>query len=58
MWLWDINNNNFILGYKTYHSCLTIDFLIRVNMEWLVDQKTHNSKPQEKIYANENKKEG
>ena len=44
MWLWDTNNINFILGYKS----TTV-------MEWLIDQKTQNSNPQMKVNAHENK---
>jgi len=58
MWLWDINNITFIVGYKKYHSCSNMDFLINFVMERLIDQKMHKSNPQEKVNAHENKKEG
>jgi hypothetical protein len=43
MWLWDINNINFIPGYKKYHSWSTTDFYISLDMEWLINQKPQNS---------------
>jgi len=43
MWLWDMNNINFIPGYKKYHTWSTTDFYISLAMEWLIDQKTQNS---------------
>jgi len=58
MWLWDINNITFIVGYKKYHSCSKMDFFITLVMEQLIDQKTQKSNRQEKVNAYENKKEG
>jgi hypothetical protein len=45
MWLWDINNINFILEYKKCHGWSTMDFFISLAMEWLIDQKTQKSNP-------------
>jgi len=58
MWLWEKNNFNFILGYKKYHSCSTMDFFINIVMEQLIDQKTQNSNLEEKVNIHEKKKEG
>jgi hypothetical protein len=58
MWLWDINNINFIVGYKKYHSCSNKDFFINLPMDPLIHQKTQKSNRQEKVNAHQNKKEG
>jgi hypothetical protein len=43
MWLWDINNINFIVGYKKDHSFSTKEFFISLAMGYLIDQETQNS---------------
>jgi len=58
MLLWDINNINFIVGYKKYHSCSNMDFFINLPIDPLIDQKTQKQNRQEKVTAQENKKEG
>ena len=58
MWLWDINNINFILGYKKYYSRSTMDFFYQLSQGTVNRQEHPELKPQKKVNAHENKKEG